>query len=209
MFIRQVQGIMPVVDCKPIRQDCDDDHHSKLVDRQGKNDNDTSPVFSNIPIGSALAVQHEDSRPWTHGTVVNMGDHSHHDKSYIIQLIKSGRCISRNRWYIKPTTVTADMYLQHQSNKQSSTETDPLTKILNNIKRNSAIYATRQARSINSTCEQYNEQTTNKSVQEEANIEQDNKKADSSQERGSVEENKVNRTRSGCIVRKPARLTYM
>ena len=47
---------MPVLDCKPIRQDCDDNHHTKLVDRQGKNDNDTSPVFSNIPIGSAVAV---------------------------------------------------------------------------------------------------------------------------------------------------------
>ena len=90
MFNRQVQGIMPVLDCKPIRQDYDDDHHTKLVDRQGKNDNDISPVFSNIPIGSAVAVQHEDSGPWTHGTVVNMGDHNHHDRSYIIQLTKNG-----------------------------------------------------------------------------------------------------------------------
>ena len=116
MCNRQVQGIMPVLDCKPIGQDCDDNHHSKLVDRQGKNDNDTSPVFSNIPIGSAVAVQCEDSRPWAHGTIVGMGNHNHHDRSYIIQLTKNGRCISRNRWHIKPTTVTADMYLQHQSN---------------------------------------------------------------------------------------------
>ena len=36
MFNRQVQGIMPVLECKPIGQDCDDDHHSKVVDRQGK-----------------------------------------------------------------------------------------------------------------------------------------------------------------------------
>ena len=77
---------MPVVDCKPIGQDCDDDHHSKLVDRQGKNDNDTSPVFSNIPIGSAVAVQCEDGGPWTHGTVVDKGNHNHHDRSYIIQM---------------------------------------------------------------------------------------------------------------------------
>ena len=70
----------------------------------------------------------------------------------------------------------ADTYLQHQANKQSNTKTDPLTEILNNINRNPAIYTTRQVRSINSTCEQYNEQTTNKTVQEEANIEQDNKK---------------------------------
>ena len=107
MFNSQVQGIMPVVDCKPIGQDCDDDHHRKLVDRQGKNDNDTSPVFSNIPIGSALTVQHEDSRPWTHGTVVDMGNHNHHDRSYVIQLTTNTRHISRNRQHIRPTTVTA------------------------------------------------------------------------------------------------------
>ena len=75
---------MPVVDCKPIRQNCDDNHHNRLVDIQGKNDNDTSPQFSNIPIGSAVAVQHEDGGPWTYGTVVDMGNHTHHDWSYII-----------------------------------------------------------------------------------------------------------------------------
>ena len=45
MFNRQVWGIMPVVDWKPLGQDHDDDHHIKLVERQRKNDNDTSPVF--------------------------------------------------------------------------------------------------------------------------------------------------------------------
>ena len=82
---------MPVVDCKPIGQDCGDDHHSKLVDRQGKYDNDTSPVFSDIPIASAVAVQCEDSGPWTHGTVADMGNHNHHDRSYIVQLITNDR----------------------------------------------------------------------------------------------------------------------
>ena len=75
-----------------------------------------------------------------------------------------------------------------------------------------------RASNINNTSEQYNEQTTNKIVQEEADIEKYNEKADSSQERGtgstcdkraSLQENKVNRTRSGCIVRKPDRLTYI
>ena len=133
MFNRQVQGILPALDCKPIRQDCDDDHHSKLVDRQGKNNNDTSPVFSNISIWSAVPVHCQDGRPWNQGTVVNMGNHNHHDRSYIIQLTKNGRHISRNRWHIKPTTVAADTYIQHQSNKQSNIKTDPLAEILNNI----------------------------------------------------------------------------
>ena len=78
------------------------------------------------------------------------------------------------------------------------------------------MYATEWAMSINNTCEQYNEQNANKSVQKEANIEKYNKKADSSQERGTVDthgkkaslqEDKVNRTRSGHTVRKPDRLT--
>ena len=43
-------------------------------------------MFSNIPIGSAVAVQHEDSSPWIHGTVVGKGDHNHHGRSYFIQL---------------------------------------------------------------------------------------------------------------------------
>ena len=74
MFNRQVHGIMPVLDCKPIVQDCNDDYHSKLVDRQQIYNNDTSPVLAYIPIGSTLAVQQEDGRPWTHGMVVDTGD---------------------------------------------------------------------------------------------------------------------------------------
>ena len=57
MFNRQVHGIMPVLDCKPIGQDYDDDYHSKLVDRQQRNNNDTSPVLAYIPIGSTVVVQ--------------------------------------------------------------------------------------------------------------------------------------------------------
>ena len=83
-----------VLDHKPIRQDCDDDHHNKLVDRQQRNNNDASPVFACIPIGSAVAVQQEDGGLWTHGTVVGTGNHNHHDRSYIVQLTTNGRCIT-------------------------------------------------------------------------------------------------------------------
>ena len=94
MFNRQICGIIPVLDCKSIGQDCDDDHHSKLVDRQHKNNNDASPVFASIPIGSAVVVQQEDGRPWTHGTIVGIGDHNHHDRAYTIQLTPNGRQIN-------------------------------------------------------------------------------------------------------------------
>ena len=57
IFNRQVHSIMPVLDQKPIGTDSDDKHHSKLVDRQYKNNSDASPVFASLPIGSAVAVQ--------------------------------------------------------------------------------------------------------------------------------------------------------
>ena len=120
LFSRHVWDIVPVLDCKPIGQDHDDDHYNKLRDRQLKNDNDTPPVFSYIPIGSAVVVQWEDGRPWTHGMVVDRGDHNHHGRSYTIQLTTYGRCITWNRWDIKPIAVTADAYIKHQSYKQAT-----------------------------------------------------------------------------------------
>ena len=57
MFSRQVHGIMPIIDCKPLIKDCDDDHHKKPIDRQQKSTNDSSAIFPCIPIGSAVAVQ--------------------------------------------------------------------------------------------------------------------------------------------------------
>ena len=90
-FNRQVCGIMPVLDHKPVGQACDDNHHSKLVDRQNKNNNDASTVFALLPIGSAVMVQHEDGGPWTHGTIVYTADHNHHHHAYAIQLTTNGR----------------------------------------------------------------------------------------------------------------------
>ena len=77
---------MPVLDRKPVGEDYDDEHYSRLVDRQHKNDNDALPLFAFIPIGSAVFVQWEDGEPWTHGTIAGTGDHSHNNNSYTIQL---------------------------------------------------------------------------------------------------------------------------
>ena len=152
LFNRQVQGIMPVLDHKPIRQDHDDDHYGKLMDMQHKNDNNTPQVFSYIPIGSAVAVQQEDGRPWTHGIVLNRGDHNHHGRSYTIQLTTNGRCITQNRQHIKPTAVTADAYIKHQSYKQCNISTDLLADICNNIDKNPGAYNNKQV--LNSVVEE-------------------------------------------------------
>ena len=181
MFNRQVHGTMPVLEHKPIGQDCDDDNHSKLVDRQQRNNNDTSPVLAYIPIGSTVAVQQEDIRLWTHGMVVGTGNQHHHNRSYTIQLTTNGRHITCNRWHIKPNSITADIYLQYQSTKQSHTRTDPLADILNNINKNSTAYVTTNAPSNNSHSGQYQEQTNTSQKEEAKDKEQNNTVADTNQ----------------------------
>ena len=114
--------------------------------------------------------------------------------------------------------MTADTYLQHQSKKLSNKTTDPLAEILNNINNNPALYATEWAMTTSNTCDQYEEQNDTKSSQKEVDIEQYHKKAGDSREKGMIDicaksdpahENEVNRTRSGCIVKQPDRLTYI
>ena len=102
---------MPVIDRKPTGRD-DDEHHSKLINRHHKNNanNDASPVFAYIPIGSTVVVQ-QDGGLWTHGTIVGKGDHNHHDRSYIIRVTTTGRRITHNRQHIRPTSITADEHI--------------------------------------------------------------------------------------------------
>ena len=106
-------------------------------------------MFSYIKIGSAVVVQQEDDRPWTHGMVVNRGDHNHHSRSYTIQLTTNGRCITQNRRHIKPT---ADEDIKHQSYKQCNISTDPLADIPNNIDKNPGAYNNKQV--LNSVVEE-------------------------------------------------------
>ena len=104
--------------------------------------------------------------------------------------------------------MTADAYLQYQSNKHSNIKPDPLADILNNINKNPAVYANRQPININS-----------KSLQQEAKaMEQCTKRADISHKEGAgiPQDNKsafqgseVKKTRSGCIVKKLDRLKYV
>ena len=49
MFNQQVHGIIPVFDWKPIGKGYDDEHHSRLLERQLKNNNDASPIFASVP----------------------------------------------------------------------------------------------------------------------------------------------------------------
>ena len=132
---------MPVLDRKPVGQDYDDEHHSRLVDRQHKNDNDASPMFVFLPIGSAVAVQWKDGGLWTHGTIVGTGDHNHNNYSYTIQLTTNGRRITCNRQHIKTTSVTADAYIQYQTTKHIHKQNDPLEDILEHIRNNPMAYA--------------------------------------------------------------------
>ena len=82
---------MPIINRLPINSHNDDEHYEALVSRQTRNDTnyDTSKSYASFSIGSTVAVQWEDDGPWTHGTVVGRGDHSHSNRSYTIGLSKT------------------------------------------------------------------------------------------------------------------------
>ena len=132
---------MPVIDRKPVSVDNDDEHHKKVMHRQGRNDpnNDTSHVFVSIPIGSTAAVQWGDGGPWTHGTIFGICDHNHRNRWYKIKVTTTGRIITCYRQHIKPTPITAEDYMHYQARKH--TKTDPLDAILDHIWKNPHKYS--------------------------------------------------------------------
>ena len=115
--------------------------------------------------------------------------------------------------------MTADAYLQNQSTKQSSIKTDPLADLLNNINKNPAAYTNKQALNIDKKDKQCNEQISNNDLQQGAkDIEQCTKRAIISHEEGAdvprdnkpaIQGSEVKGTRSGCMVKKLDRLTYV
>ena len=89
--------------------------------------------YASIPIGSTVVVQHEDGGPWIHGTIEGKGDHSHNDRSYTIQVTKTGQLISSNSKHVKPTQITAEQYLWDQLD--NNIVRDPLEDILKQLEK--------------------------------------------------------------------------
>ena len=128
--------------------------------------------------------------------VVGTGDHNHHNRLYTIQLTNNGRCITCNRQHIKPTTVTADTYLQYQSTKQSNTITDPLAGILSDINKNPTAYIILQTPSINNINGKYNEQPNSSQKEEVKDKEHYNTRADNNLRQGNTSVPGDNKTMS-------------
>ena len=67
-----VRGLMPRVGITPIYYGDDKNNHNTLKKCQGKitknNDNFMEPSI--VPVRSTVAVQHENSGPCTHGTII-------------------------------------------------------------------------------------------------------------------------------------------
>ena len=47
------------------------------------------------------------------------GDHDHHNRSYKIQVTKTGRINTCNRQHMKPTPITAENFLRYQANRHT------------------------------------------------------------------------------------------
>ena len=180
---------------------------------QNDTNNDASPIFASIPVGSTVAVQQEDGGPWTHGMIVGKGDNNHHDQSYTIQLTTSGRRITCNRQHIRQTSITADSYICYQAMKKANRQIDPLDAILEHIKNNPQSYSNRTVQSnSNKTQSMHDKQQPINNLQGNRQVHMQimqqaviNTRADNN--RIQQGENVV-KTRYGRTIRKPDRLTY-
>ena len=157
---------MPVLEKKPVARDYDDEDHSRLVDRQHKNDGDALPIFASIPIGSGVVVQQEDGGLWTHGTIVGTGDHNHHYCAYTVQLTTNGRRVTCNIQHIKLTLVTAETYIQYQATKHTKKQTDLLVDILECLRNNPMAYANGSKQNNNINIQKTNDEQQAKHVQQ-------------------------------------------
>ena len=106
---------MPVIDRKPVCTDNDDEHYTKLVPREHKNDTMMLHKSASIPIGSTVVVQQEDGGPWTHGTIIRMGDYNHHNCTYNIQITTMGRRITCNKQHNRLMPIAAEDYICYQT----------------------------------------------------------------------------------------------
>ena len=70
-----------------------------------------------FPIGSIVAVQHEDGSQWMKGIMEEMNGPGHQGQSYITRVMKMSRLIRHNIRYICNTPVTTEQYLQEQIKK--------------------------------------------------------------------------------------------
>ena len=67
---------MLVINRTPINANNDADNYEVLVERQARIDRDyaTFRNYHSTPTGSTVAVQQEDGRPCTHGTITDRGN---------------------------------------------------------------------------------------------------------------------------------------
>ena len=60
-----------------------------MINTNNRN-HDTPRNYTYIPIGYTVSVQQEDCDRWTHGTIVEKGNHNHNKRSYTICITKTG-----------------------------------------------------------------------------------------------------------------------
>ena len=64
--------------------------------------------------------------------MVRRGDHSHNDRSYMIQIMERGQVVTRHSKHIEVTPTTAEQYLMDQLGKSTA---DPVDIILQHFEK--------------------------------------------------------------------------
>ena len=132
LFNCPIRGIIAIISRAPVGINNDEEHYESLVNRQTRGDKNQGTPKNHISIltGSTIVFQCQDEGPWTHGAIEGKGDYNHHERSYNIHITRTGGMGTRDRKHIKPTQITAGLYLWDQlqkSHNNQSTRRHPKT----------------------------------------------------------------------------------
>ena len=71
-----------------------------------------------LPTGSTVAVQWEEGRPWTYGTVIGHASDDHNGRNYRIRVTKIGLMfITIMKRYVMATPISTEDYLRNEASK--------------------------------------------------------------------------------------------
>ena len=98
------------------------------------NEDINTQKYSSIPTGSTVAVQKEDSRSWTHGTIVGNGTEDHNGRSYKLRVNMTRCTIIRVKKHVTATPILREDYLRNEMSKANQPQTqDKANKLVDNF----------------------------------------------------------------------------
>ena len=111
LFNRLTTGLMPIISRQPIMHNNDENNHAVLVNMHPWSCKETMTHvnISFLPTRSTVVMQCEDGGHWMHENIVRHGFEVHNGRYYKIQVTQTGHIITRTKWHVTATAISAGL----------------------------------------------------------------------------------------------------